>query len=100
MLEAFDDQGVLVEMVPGIPLAKPENLLTQCSVSRAIVENCKVLSKVHFEFYWALLDTSDQLIQLRKQKPEDGRLVRLFVTENQIDRWRIPLKRPTRCRRR
>src|SRR6266436_7484738 len=47
-----------------------------------------------------LRDTSDQLVQSRKQKLKDGRLVGLFVTENQIDSRRISPERTTGRRRR
>ena len=43
--------------------------------------------------------TSDQLVQSRKQKLEDRRLVRLSVAEDQIDGWRISLQRAARYRR-
>src|ERR1700685_2274300 len=47
-----------------------------------------------------LRDTSHQLVQSRKQKLQDRRLVRLSVAEDQIDSRRISLQRATRHRRR
>src|SRR5271163_773523 len=43
-----------------------------------------------------LRDTSHQLIQSRKEKLQDGRLVRLSVAEDKIDGWRNSLQRTTR----
>jgi hypothetical protein len=40
-----------------------------------------------------LRNTSDQLVQSRKQELWDGRLVRHFVAEDQIDRRRISVQR-------
>jgi hypothetical protein len=45
-----------------------------------------------------LRDTSDQLLQPRKQKLKDGRLVGLFVPENPIDNRSISLERTARYR--
>jgi hypothetical protein len=56
---------------------------------------------MHFEFYRVLFGhTSDQVVQSRKQKLEDGRAVRLFVAEDRIDSRRVSLERTTRYRRR
>src|SRR5260370_38499503 len=45
-----------------------------------------------------LRDTSDQLVQSGKQKLQDGRLVGLFVAEDEINSRRISLERTTRYR--
>src|SRR5882724_3930129 len=45
-------------------------------------------------------DASDQLVQSRKQKLQDGRFIRLFIAQDQIDRRRVSLERTTRYRRR
>jgi hypothetical protein len=45
-----------------------------------------------------LRDTSDQLVQSRKQKLQDGRLVRLFVPEDKLDGRRVSLERTARYR--
>ncbi len=43
-------------------------------------------------------DASDQFVQSRKQKLQDGRLARLFVAEDQVNRRRVTLERTARYR--
>ena len=38
-------------------------------------------------------DTLDQFVQAGKQEPQNGRLVRTVVAENQVNRWRVPFQR-------
>jgi len=55
--------------------------------------NCGVAGS----FNWFSFETpSDQFIQSRKQEFKDGRLVRLFVAEDQINSRRFSLQRAAR----
>ena len=65
--------------------------LTQELHNRACYDALRVLEGL-------LRDTNDQLVQSRKQKLENRRLVRLFVAEDQLDSRRVSLERTTRYR--
>jgi hypothetical protein len=72
----------------------PERLFSHSAAAQSIA----IPSCFGFRLLRPFRNASDQLVQSRKQKLYDGRFVRPFVAEDQIDGRRISLERTTRYR--